>query len=78
MRLHSMVGMGLYTCGSSGPVPLLDIVIARIVRVAHRMVDPLNLSQYGEGNAFIGDLKYLFHEGVLAEPVGTIPMLLFS
>lgn len=33
---------------------------------------------YGEGNAFIGDLKYLFHQGVLAEPVGTIPMLLFS
>jgi Amt family ammonium transporter len=25
-----------------------------------------------------GDLKYVFHRGVLAEPVGTIPAALFS
>lgn len=33
---------------------------------------------YGEGSGVIGDLKYAFHRGVLAEPVGTIPALLFS
>ncbi|KAJ5639934.1 uncharacterized protein N7484_007796 [Penicillium longicatenatum] len=33
---------------------------------------------YGEGNGFIGDLKYVFHQGVLAQPVGTIPAILFS
>jgi Amt family ammonium transporter len=33
---------------------------------------------YGEGNAFIGDLKHAFHQGVLAQPVGTIPAILFS
>jgi Amt family ammonium transporter len=33
---------------------------------------------YGEGGAVFGDLKYVFHRGVLAEPVGTIPAVLFS
>ncbi|KAL4907219.1 hypothetical protein BDW74DRAFT_166719 [Aspergillus multicolor] len=33
---------------------------------------------YSEGNAFIGDLSKAFHKGVLAEPVGTIPEILFS
>ena len=33
---------------------------------------------YGEGNGFIGDLKYALHRGVLSEPVGTIPAILFS
>jgi Amt family ammonium transporter len=33
---------------------------------------------YSEGNAFIGDLSKAFHIGVLAEPVGTIPEVLFS
>lgn len=33
---------------------------------------------YSEGNEFIGDLKYAFHRGVLAQPVGTIPAILFS
>lgn len=33
---------------------------------------------YGEGNGVIGDLKYAFHRGVLADPVGTIPAILFS
>ncbi|KAJ5910323.1 ammonium transporter [Penicillium tannophilum] len=33
---------------------------------------------YGEGNGFIGDLEYAFHRGVLAQPVGTIPAILFS
>lgn len=33
---------------------------------------------YSEGSGVIGDLKYAFHRGVLAEPVGTIPALLFS
>jgi ammonia channel protein AmtB len=33
---------------------------------------------YGEGNAIIGDFKYAFHVGVLSEPVGTIPAILFS
>jgi len=33
---------------------------------------------YGEGSGVIGDLKYAFHRGVLAEPVGTIPAILFS
>lgn len=33
---------------------------------------------YGEGNGFIGDLEHAFHRGVLAQPVGTIPAILFS
>ncbi|TVY88736.1 Ammonium transporter [Lachnellula willkommii] len=33
---------------------------------------------YGEGSGVIGDLKYFAHRGVLAEPVGTIPAILFS
>jgi ammonia channel protein AmtB len=33
---------------------------------------------YGEGSGIIGDLKYAFHRGVLADPVGTIPAILFS
>ncbi|KAL3454400.1 Rh-like protein/ammonium transporter [Aspergillus insuetus] len=33
---------------------------------------------YSEGNPFIGDLSKAFHIGVLAEPVGTIPEVLFS
>jgi Amt family ammonium transporter len=33
---------------------------------------------YSEGNAFIGGLSKAFHIGVLAEPIGTIPEILFS
>jgi ammonia channel protein AmtB len=33
---------------------------------------------YGEGGAIFGDFKYIFHRNVLAEPVGTIPAVLFS
>jgi ammonia channel protein AmtB len=33
---------------------------------------------YGEGGPIIGDFSYAFHKNVLAEPVGTIPAILFS
>ena len=33
---------------------------------------------YGKGNGIIGDLKHFLHQGVLADPVGTIPAILFS
>jgi len=33
---------------------------------------------YGEGSGVIGDLKHFAHRGVLADPVGTIPAILFS
>lgn len=33
---------------------------------------------YGEGGWFFGDFKHFLHWGVLAEPVGTIPAILFS
>lgn len=33
---------------------------------------------YGEGGAVFGDFAHVFHRGVLAEPIGTIPALLFS
>lgn len=33
---------------------------------------------YGPGGLFFGSLDHLFHRGVLAEPVGTIPAVLFS
>jgi len=33
---------------------------------------------YGEGSGVIGDLKHAFHRGVLADPVGSIPAILFS
>jgi len=33
---------------------------------------------YGKGSGVIGDLKWFMHRGVLADPVGTIPAVLFS
>lgn len=33
---------------------------------------------YSSGGNVFGDLTYAFHKGVLAEPVGTIPAVLFS
>ena len=33
---------------------------------------------YGEGGQVFGSLSNAFHIGVLAEPVGTIPAILFS
>lgn len=33
---------------------------------------------YGDGNGVIGSLKYAFHRGVLSDPVGSIPAILFS
>ncbi|OIW35689.1 Rh-like protein/ammonium transporter [Coniochaeta ligniaria NRRL 30616] len=33
---------------------------------------------YGEGGLVFGSLKHIFHWGVLSEPVGTIPAILFS
>ncbi|KAI0003471.1 ammonium transporter AmtB-like domain-containing protein [Xylariaceae sp. FL0662B] len=33
---------------------------------------------YGEGGSIFGDFKYALHIGVLSEPVGTIPAILFS
>lgn len=42
--------------------------------VAHRPF----VSVWGEGNGVIGDLKHFPHRGVLAEPMGTIPAILFS
>jgi ammonia channel protein AmtB len=33
---------------------------------------------YGAGNGVIGDLKHFLHRGVLADPIGTIPAILFS
>lgn len=33
---------------------------------------------YGDGGWFFGSLKHIFHIGVLSEPVGTIPAILFS
>jgi len=33
---------------------------------------------YGEGGFVFGGLEHLFHRGVLAEPVGSIPAILFS
>jgi Amt family ammonium transporter len=33
---------------------------------------------YGDGGMIFGDFKHAFHIGVLAEPVGTIPAILFS
>lgn len=33
---------------------------------------------YGEGGFVFGGLEHLFHWGVLSEPVGTIPAILFS
>ncbi|KAI5923965.1 ammonium transporter AmtB-like domain-containing protein [Camillea tinctor] len=33
---------------------------------------------YGEGGSVFGDLKHVFHIGVLAQPVGSIPAILFS
>ena len=33
---------------------------------------------YSDGSAFIGDFTYAFHRGVLSDPVGTIPAILFS
>ena len=36
------------------------------------------LLAYSKGNGVIGDLKHFLHQGVLADPIGTIPAILFS
>jgi ammonia channel protein AmtB len=33
---------------------------------------------YSDGSSVIGDFTFAFHRGVLADPVGTIPAILFS
>lgn len=33
---------------------------------------------YGDGGSIVGNFAHLFHRGVLAQPIGTIPALLFS
>lgn len=33
---------------------------------------------YSDGSGVIGNLKHAFHRGVLADPVGSIPAILFS
>ncbi|ORX95501.1 ammonium transporter AmtB-like domain-containing protein [Clohesyomyces aquaticus] len=66
-----------YTTRSNSLSAIMPSILAVTVCSVQWFLIGYSLS-YSEGNAVIGDLKYAFHRGVLAEPVGTIPAVLFS
>lgn len=73
------VGLGYsgYSTRRSGLASFYPGLIAVIVCSIQWWIIGYSLA-YGEGNPIIGGLEKAFHRGVLAEPVGTIPEILFS
>jgi ammonia channel protein AmtB len=73
------VGLGYsgYSTRRSGLASFMPAILAISVCSIQWWLLGYSLA-YGEGNGLIGDLKYAFHRGVLADPVGTIPAILFS
>jgi len=66
-----------YTTRSNSLAAVMPAILAVIVCSIQWFFIGYTLT-YGEGGAVFGDFKYAFHRGVLAEPVGTIPAILFS
>lgn len=74
------VGLGYsgYSTRRSGLASFIPSVLTVCVCSIQWFIIGYTLA-YGEGpGGVIGDLGYAFHRGVLAEPVGTIPAVLFS
>ena len=73
------VGMGYsgYSTRKSGLASFMPAILSVGVCSIQWWLIGYSLA-YGEGSGVIGDLKNAFHRGVLAEPVGTIPAILFS
>jgi ammonia channel protein AmtB len=73
------VGLGYsgYSTRRSGLASFMPAILSVAVCTVQWWIWGYALA-YGEGNGVIGDLKYAFHRGVLAEPVGGIPAILFS
>ncbi|KAF2833738.1 Rh-like protein/ammonium transporter [Ophiobolus disseminans] len=66
-----------YTTRSNSLAAVMPAILAVIVCTIQWFLIGYTLT-YGEGGAVFGDFKYAFHRDVLAEPVGTIPAILFS
>ncbi|KAF2846332.1 Rh-like protein/ammonium transporter [Plenodomus tracheiphilus IPT5] len=66
-----------YTTRSNSLAAVMPAILAVIVCSIQWFLVGYTLA-YGEGGAIFGDFKYAFHRNVLAEPVGTIPAVLFS
>lgn len=66
-----------YTTRSNSLAAVMPAILAVIVCSVQWFLIGYTLT-YGEGGAVFGDFKYAFHRNVLAEPVGTIPAILFS
>jgi ammonia channel protein AmtB len=73
------VGLGYsgYSTRRSGLASFIPSILAVAVCSIQWFIVGYALA-YGEGGGVFGDLKYAFHRGVLSEPVGTIPAVLFS
>lgn len=73
------VGLGYsgYSTRRSGLASFMPSILSVAVCTIQWFVIGYTLA-YGEGGAVFGDLKNAFHIGVLSEPVGTIPAILFS
>lgn len=73
------VGLGYsgYSTRRSGLASFIPAVLTVCVCSIQWFIIGYTLA-YGNGAGVIGDLSYAFHQGVLAEPVGTIPAVLFS
>lgn len=66
-----------YTTRSNSLAAIMPAILSVIVCSIQWFLIGYTLT-YGEGGAIFGDFKYALHKGVLAEPVGTIPAVLFS
>jgi ammonia channel protein AmtB len=66
-----------YTTRSNSLAAVMPAILAVIVCSIQWFLIGYTLT-YGEGGAVFGDFKYALHRNVLAEPVGTIPAILFS
>jgi Amt family ammonium transporter len=73
------VGLGYsgYSTRRSGLASFMPAILSVAVCTIQWFVIGYTLA-YGEGGMIVGSLKNAFHFGVLAEPVGTIPAILFS
>ncbi|EED17345.1 ammonium transporter, putative [Talaromyces stipitatus ATCC 10500] len=73
------VGLGYsgYSTRRSGLASFYPGLIAVIMCTVQWWIIGYSLA-YGEGNSIIGGFEKAFHRGVLAQPVGTIPEILFS
>lgn len=66
-----------YTTRSNSLSAIVPSILAVIVCTIQWFLIGYTLT-YSEGGPIFGDFTYAFHRNVLAEPVGTIPAILFS